>query len=172
MYNTGMVQVEEKLLEKYNDFELLLKEKFNNEINSVTDYVERMVFHKEDATKYISDWEDTITFLVSVVNKINVINKKKPSGVVTEDIDKLMNFMDSVKKYEDPLQKYYVTKGFETIMSEVENEDEIHVELDDPEYSTFKSYKSMYKIAPIVIVTVILVILALWAYMRMNASLL
>ena len=44
MYNTGMVQVEEKLLEKYNDFELLLKEKFNNEINSVTDYVERMAF--------------------------------------------------------------------------------------------------------------------------------
>ena len=107
-----------------------------------------------------------------VVNKINVINKKKPSDVVAEDIDKLENFMDSVKKYEDPLQKYYVTKGFETIMSEVENEDEIHVELDDPEYSTFKSYKSMYKIAPVVIVVVILVVLALWAYMRMNASLL
>lgn len=168
-----MNQTEERLLEVYKCLELLFKDKFNNEINSVTEYIDRMSFHKEEAIKYISDWEDTIGFLLSIQDKINiVVRKKKQTNISAEDIDNLEHFMDLVRKHEDPLQKYYVTKGFETIMPEVENEDEIHVELDDPEYSMFVSYKSMYKIAPIVIVAVILVLLALWAYMRINASLL
>lgn len=173
IYNKGMNPNEKRLFESYKELELLLKEKFNDDFDGVSEYIDRMNLHTEEGTKTVPDWEKTLKALITLrAKRNNIAHGKKSSGTVPEDVDYINLFIDAVKEDSDPLQKYYIYKGYIKIVKTPEHEDEQYVDFDDLGNDVERSAKSKIKVVPIVIVVAVLAVLILWVYMRMNASLL
>lgn len=165
-----MNKYEESLMEAVNNIELLLKEKFSDSFNGLKEYADRMNFHNDEGVNVIDDWSNTLNMLTDINNKVLIIKKgKKESNTLGEDAEKVNSFMEVLNEDNDPLQRFYIDKGY---VKDNEIVDEEKIEYEDHEYSMYVSYKSLFIIAPLTITVVAVIVIMIWVYFRLKANLL
>lgn len=151
---------EKKLFETYKEIEQTLSEKFSGiDFGGVSEYIERLKAHHEEAAGIIPGWDEWEARLVTLRAKRNVIaHENRGSGTSEEDVAWLKEMLELIKADGDPLQRYYLEKGYLVIREEDDVVDIEHIQ------GVKNTSWAKWLLAGAVII--LMVVAGIWWYMR------